>query len=63
MPFRRGEVMLALFPDSNLRTAKRRPVLAVQADNLNAGLPQTVVAMITSNLARTEVILVVFQSR
>lgn len=52
MPFRRGEVVLVLFPDSNLRTAKRRPALVVQADNLGTGLVQTVVAMITSNLAR-----------
>lgn len=44
--------MLALFPDSNLRTAKPRPVLVVQADGLNTGLPQTVVALISSNLSR-----------
>ena len=52
MPYSRGDVALVLFPDSNLRTAKRRPVLAVQADDLGTGLNQTVVAMITSNLAR-----------
>ncbi|HKP85340.1 MAG TPA: type II toxin-antitoxin system PemK/MazF family toxin [Blastocatellia bacterium] len=52
MPFSRGEVVLVLFPDSNLRTAKRRPALVVQADNLGAGLHQTLVAMITSNLKR-----------
>ncbi|MEK7407719.1 MAG: type II toxin-antitoxin system PemK/MazF family toxin [Acidobacteriota bacterium] len=52
MSFHRGDILLVLFPDSNLRTAKRRPVVAVQADNLGAGLPQAVVAMITSNLAR-----------
>src|SRR3990172_3215664 len=52
MPFNRGQVALALFPDSNLRTAKKRPVLVVQADNLGTGLPQNIVAMITSNLAR-----------
>jgi mRNA interferase MazF len=52
MPFRRGEIVLVLFPDSNLRTAKRRPVLVVQADNLGTGLAQTIVAMITSNLGR-----------
>jgi mRNA interferase MazF len=52
MPFKRGEVVLVLFPDSNLRTAKRRPVLVVQADNLGTGLSQTIVAMVTSNLAR-----------
>jgi mRNA interferase MazF len=52
MTFNRGDVVLALFPDSSLRTAKLRPVLVVQANRLNTGLPQTVVAMITSNLAR-----------
>lgn len=52
MPYRRGEVVLVLFPDSNLRTAKRRPGLVVQADHLATGLPQTIVAMITSNVAR-----------
>jgi mRNA interferase MazF len=44
--------VLLLFPDSNLRTAKRRPALIVQADNLNTGLNQTIVAMISSNMAR-----------
>jgi mRNA interferase MazF len=52
MPFERGDIILVLFPDSNLRTAKRRPALVVQADNLGTGLAQTIVAMITSNLAR-----------
>lgn len=53
MSFSRGDVVLVLFPDSNLRTAKRRPALVVQADNLGTGLQQTLVAMITSNMART----------
>lgn len=52
MPYSRGDVVLVLFPDANLRTAKRRPALVIQADNLSTGLPQTIVAMITSNLAR-----------
>lgn len=52
MPYSRGDVLLVLFPDSNLRTAKRRPALVVQADNLNSGLPQTIVAMISSNMSR-----------
>ena len=52
MPYKRGAVVLVLFPDSNLRTAKRRPALVVQADSLNTGLPQTIIAMITSNMAR-----------
>lgn len=52
MPYDRGEVLLVLFPDSNLRTAKRRPALVVQADNLQTGLQQTIVAMISSNMVR-----------
>jgi mRNA interferase MazF len=49
---RQGDVVLVFFPDSNLRTGKVRPVLIVQADGLETGLPQVVVAMITSNLSR-----------
>jgi len=52
MPYERGDVVLVLFPDSNLLTAKRWPALVVQADDLRTGLAQTVVAMITSNQAR-----------
>ena len=52
MNCRRGDVVLVLFPDSNLRTSKRRPALVVQAERLDTGLPQTVVAMISSNPAR-----------
>lgn len=52
MSFRRGDVVLVLFPDSNLRTAKRRPALVVQADDLQSGLSQTIVAMVTSNMTR-----------
>lgn len=52
MNFHRGDVVLVLYPDSNQRTAKRRPALVVQADRLGSGLPQTIVAMITSNMAR-----------
>lgn len=53
MPYSRGDIVLALFPNSNLRTAKRRPALIVQANNLGTGLGQIIVAMITSNLARS----------
>jgi mRNA interferase MazF len=52
MNYKRGDIVLVLFPDSSLRTAKRRPVLVIQADSLKTGLNQTIVAMITSNLAR-----------
>jgi mRNA interferase MazF len=52
MKTRRGDVVLVLFPNSDLRTAKRRPALVLQRDNLGSGLPQTIVAMISSNLTR-----------
>jgi mRNA interferase MazF len=52
MKTRRGDVVLVLFPNSDLRTAKRRPALVLQRDNFNSGLEQTIVAMISSNLAR-----------
>jgi mRNA interferase MazF len=52
MPFSRGDVVLVLDPDSNLRTAKRRPALVVQADSLQTGFSQVILAMISSNSAR-----------
>ena len=48
----RGDVVLVLFPHSDLRTAKTRPALIVQANNLNTGLQQIIVAMITSRTFR-----------
>jgi mRNA interferase MazF len=52
MSFNRGDFALVYFPHSDLRTVKLRPVLVVQAEELNTGLPQVVVAMVSSNLAR-----------
>jgi mRNA interferase MazF len=48
----RGDVALVLFPNSNLSSAKTRPALIVQADSLATGLPQIIVAMITSQMLR-----------
>lgn len=52
--FNRGDVVLVIFPHSNLSTAKPRPALIVQADNLDTGLPQVIVAMITSKMFRAD---------
>lgn len=41
-----------MFPDSNPQTAKRRPALVVQANQLGTGLAQTLIAMVTSNALR-----------
>jgi len=48
----RGDVVLVLFPNSDLLTAKRRPALVIQADNLETGLDQVIVAMLTSRSFR-----------
>jgi mRNA interferase MazF len=50
--YKRGDIVLVLFPHSNLKTAKVRPALVVQADNLQTGLSQLIVAMITSRMFR-----------
>jgi mRNA interferase MazF len=49
---KRGDVVLVPFPNSDLQTAKLRPGLVVQADDLNTGLHQVIIAMISSNLDR-----------
>jgi mRNA interferase MazF len=49
---KRGDVVLVLFPNSNLRTAKTRRALIVQADHLETDLSQVIVAMITSQMTR-----------
>lgn len=41
-----------LFPHSDLATAKPRPALVVQVDDLNTDLPQIIVYMITSRMFR-----------
>lgn len=48
----RGDVVLVLFPNSDLQTAKARPAVVVQADHLDSGLAQVVVAMISGRLFR-----------
>ena len=52
--YKRGDVVLVLYPNSDLRSAKTRPALVVQADDLQTGLPQVIVAMITSRLFRAD---------
>ncbi len=52
MNIKRGEIALVNYPHSDLHTIKPRPVLVVQADDLDTGIPQLIVAMITSNMNR-----------
>ena len=51
--YRRGAVLLVRFPNSDLVTYKKRPALVVQDEQIETGLTQRLVAMITSNLVRT----------
>lgn len=48
--YKRGDVILVRFPNSDLVTYKKRPALVVQDENIDTGLNQWLVAMITSNL-------------
>lgn len=50
--YNRGDVVLVLFPNSDLRTAKTRPAIVVQADNLQTKLPQVIVAIVSSKVMR-----------
>jgi mRNA interferase MazF len=50
---KRGDVVLVPFPNSDLRRAKLRPALIVQANDLATGLSQIVLVMISSNLSRS----------
>ncbi len=52
--YRQGDVVLVLFPNSDLITAKTRPAVVVQSDNLETGLPQIIVAMVTSQMSRSQ---------
>ena len=53
--FERGDVVLVLYPNSNLRTAKTRPALVIQRDDLQSGLSQMIVCMITSREFRSTI--------
>ena len=52
--YRQGDVLLVLFPNSDLITAKTRPAVVVKADNLQTGLNQIIVAMVTSQMSRSQ---------
>jgi mRNA interferase MazF len=52
--YKQGDVVLVLFPNSDLITAKIRPAVVVQADNLQTDLEQIIVPMVTSNMSRSQ---------
>lgn len=63
MIYKRGDVILVRYPDSNLKTYKKRPAIVVQADGLVTGLAQTIIALITSNTTRAGVTRVHFRQQ
>ena len=50
--YKRGDIVLVRFPDSNLLSTTARPGIIVQTNNLQTGLPQVIVAMITTKMFR-----------
>ena len=52
MTFRRGDIVLVDYPFSTGIGGSRRPALVVQNDSYNRRIHNTVVAQITTNLAR-----------
>lgn len=52
MPYRRGDVVLVYFPNSDLRTVRKRPALIVQDESVLVDHSQRVVACITSRTHR-----------
>lgn len=53
MRYKRGEVVLVLFPYSDLIGVKKRPGLVVQDETVPTGFDQQVIAQVSSNLNRT----------
>ncbi len=53
MSYKRGDVILVKFPNSDLITYKKRPGLVVQDETINTGLSQRLIVQITSKLKRT----------
>ena len=51
--YKRGDIVVIAYPNSDMQTVKIRPALVVQADGLDTGLRQTLVALITSRTWRT----------
>jgi mRNA interferase MazF len=51
--YKRGDIVLVLFPNSDLQSTKLRPALVIQANDLETGLSQIIVAMITSRTVRS----------
>lgn len=52
MRYEKGQIILVDFPNSDLRSSKPRPALVVQASDLQTGISQVIIAMVSSQLRR-----------
>lgn len=52
MTCKKGDIVLVRFPNSDLKSFKKRPALVVQSNSLALEYKQKLVACITSNLKR-----------
>jgi mRNA interferase MazF len=50
MIYRRGDVVVVYFPHSDGETWKPRPALVVEGDDIETGLPQKILAQISSKV-------------
>ncbi len=48
--YKRGDVILVRFPNSDLVTYKKRPALVIQADDIRTELPQKIVALMALHI-------------
>lgn len=53
MSYKRGDIILVNYPNSDLVTYKKRPAIIIQNEGISTGLKQRLIALITSNTART----------
>ena len=49
---KRGAVVIVKYPNSDLKSVKLRPAVVIERDELQTGLTQIIVAMISSQTAR-----------
>lgn len=52
MTYKRGDVVLVRYPNSDGETWKPRPSLVIQADNIETGLSQKILALISSQIEK-----------
>jgi len=60
--YKQREIVLVPFPYSDLSSSKRRPVLIISNNNYNKKFPDSLVAVITSNLYKDDYSVALFNN-